>query len=231
MEHLTQFNWSKVGEYLSTICGKDANINLELMSLSEYLESETVRYDDLLWQAGIWKAIEKMSFVREIYWLMDMQRGRKKQVKLINTEKAQTLNNIKRPLQIVSGLQKFEEKTLKEESLFDSVIHLRDYLLGHYGQSYQFYKGNKDDIGTDKVTGEKFLQKTKGDYMIKLIKEIRALKWIPESPMLRDKNNYMQLFYEMKKKEKEKEEMEKAKAEAKEEIKKGKEKSKRSLKK
>lgn len=42
-------------------------------------------------------------------------------------------------------------------------------------------------MGPDKVTLERFLQKSNPDYMIKLSKEVRSLNWITESPALRGK--------------------------------------------
>lgn len=42
-------------------------------------------------------------------------------------------------------------------------------------------------MGVDKTTIERFVQKINPKYMIKLVKEIRQLNWIEDSPLLRSK--------------------------------------------
>lgn len=84
--------------------------------------------------------------------------------------------------------------------MLDSLEHLRTYIVAHPDMSYNS-TDEQDKLKFDKVRCERLIQKVKGDYMIKLRKEIRNLEWITESPVLRDQNNYMERFYEMKKNE------------------------------
>uniref|UniRef100_K3ZP11 Uncharacterized protein n=1 Tax=Setaria italica TaxID=4555 RepID=K3ZP11_SETIT len=187
VEHVRQFNWNKTGEYLSSFCGNKADVNLELNVLAELLKSENASYEDVMWQPGMWEAIVKMEFIREIYWIMDRQRDRKKECSFVRTEKGQVLYKIKSSLNVLSCVQQFTDWELKETNLLDSVVLLRDHV---------------SEMGPDKVTLERFLQKSNPDYMIKLSKEVRSLNWITESSALRDENNYMAMFCEMERVEK-----------------------------
>lgn len=199
VQDVINFNWYKAGEYLK-LFSKDAKFNSELEDLATFLTSDGVTYDDLLWRPGIWETNVKLEFIREIYWIMDRQRDEKKTKSLMSTEKGAELKKIKNHLNVSAFLQKFSEEKLEEDSLFDSVVLLRNKILGHFDEGYEFCKGSKDEIGTDNVTALRLLQKDSPEYMINLSQEIRKLKWIIESPVLRDQSNYMAMFYAMEKK-------------------------------
>ncbi|KAL6659864.1 hypothetical protein ACP70R_002693 [Stipagrostis hirtigluma subsp. patula] len=175
IQDVQQYNWSQIGQYLSKFCEPGTTVNLELKQLALFLKGGAVRYGELLWQPGIWEASVKLRFIREIYWIMDRQRGLRKTVKLENTEKAKDLQNIKHPLGILSCVKDFTSKELKEETLFDSLVHLRVYIVAHYHESYLFCP--EDDIGYDMVRRERLVQKAN------------------------DQNSYMGMFYEIKKQE------------------------------
>lgn len=106
-------------------------------------------YEDVMWQPGMWEAIVKMEFIREIYWIMDRQRDRKKECSFVRTEKGQVLYKIKSSLNVLSCVQQFTDWELKETNLLDSVILLRDHVVGHHGESYKFYKGPKVNVSTN----------------------------------------------------------------------------------
>ncbi|XP_006662963.1 uncharacterized protein LOC102699349 [Oryza brachyantha] len=202
-----RFNWRGVGLYLKKLYGDEKNVNEELKDLAAFLETGPkpeegqVTYDEILWHPGVWESIIKINFIREIFWLIDKDRDRLKTKKFIETEKGKALSKIKCTLGIAAGLKMFAGKELKENNLLDSLIHLRTYIAAHSDDSYNTYMGEKDKLECSKFNCERLLQKEKGDYMIKLRKEIRSLEWITESPVLRDKNDYMAMFYEMKRKE------------------------------
>ncbi|XBI79996.1 hypothetical protein VPH35_089278 [Triticum aestivum] len=206
VEELERYNWTSTGDYIKGYF-KGCVANDEIKHLVEFLKGASANYDDLHWEPGLWEADIKMQFIREIWWHVEQQRGSVKLIELRETEKGKVLNSIRRPLGIIECIRKLAEPEkaarIVEATLLDSVRHLRDSVVAHHGGSINAYQGAKEDV-RDKVNLERLIQKAKGDYMIKLVREIRPLKWITESPVLRDQNNYMECFYEMKQAEEKK---------------------------
>uniref|UniRef100_A0ACD5UYU2 Uncharacterized protein n=1 Tax=Avena sativa TaxID=4498 RepID=A0ACD5UYU2_AVESA len=201
-EDIEKYNWNSTGDYLSGFYKKD-DANEEMKHLAMFLKGQTVKevmYDELLWEPGLWEADLKMEYIREIWWHVDRQRDKNKTMKLKDTDNGKLLS-AKPPLGIIDCILKLLEAKhdkIVENTLMDSVEHLRDHIVAHQDLSYLAYQGPKDDVGVTKAIIERYVQKTKGDYMITLIRQIRPLGWIAQSPLVKDKGSYMDCFYQLK---------------------------------
>lgn len=178
---------------------------MELRELARFLTQGTVSYDDLLWQPGLWNANTKMEFIREIHFMIDMDRDAKNGQPYSHTEKGKQLLR-KKSLGLIHLMQEFPkpkdenkmEREHRDNNLLDSVLFLRNTIVAHYDDQYKGFSGQKEKIGTTKAQIERYVQRRKGDYMIELARAIKELRWFESSPLLRGKTDYMKGFYNMR---------------------------------
>lgn len=183
-------NWNNMGEYISQLCA-GCSANFEVTHLIDSLKNEAAKYDDLLWEAGLWDLTTKIYFLHEIFWCYDKAPGLKADlnerlplglqsciIKLNVREKANNeLSGVTPPI-------------MKEWSLYKSLHFLRVFLFAHQADILEKYSGPKGDI-QDRKSAERFVLEHKSDYMVRIIEEIRDLKCIKTSPYLRSRHNYM----------------------------------------
>ncbi|KAI5002801.1 hypothetical protein ZWY2020_027451 [Hordeum vulgare] len=178
---------------------------MELRELTRFLTQGTVRYDDLLWQPGLWNANTKMEFIREIHFMVDMDSGAKNKLPYAQKEKGKQLLK-KKSLGLIHLMREFTkpkdendmEREHRDNNLLDSVLFLRNKIVAHYDDEYKGFSGQKKKIGTTKAQIERYVQHNKGDYMIGLATAIKELGWFESSPLLRGKTDYMKVFYNMR---------------------------------
>ncbi|TVU25233.1 hypothetical protein EJB05_27722 [Eragrostis curvula] len=183
------------------------NNQIELFPMMLEPRNIFLRYDELLWKQGIWDVDTKMHFIREVFWLLDDQRNIKdpKRDTFAKTERGKKLMKQK-ALGLLPLMTQFsppkdhndQELAIKDDNMLHSFLFLRNKIVAHFDEEYIMFKGNKDDIGTSKFTRERYVRKSKPDYMIKLAKAIRALGWIQESPVTRGETDYMATFSKMR---------------------------------
>ncbi|KAK3137674.1 hypothetical protein QOZ80_5BG0455630 [Eleusine coracana subsp. coracana] len=208
-EDFVAAHWKEIARTISTLSGDQINAhgNEELKQLVALLSEGNVRYDELLWQPALWDAYTKMHFIREIFWLLDEQRD---QSDFHSDGFAKTARGKKlmkeKPLGLLSIMLLFTppmDKTrrplpIKDDHMLDSLTFLRHKIVAHYDEEYLQFKGDQREIGTSKFSVEKYIQRNRPDYMINLVKAIRKLGWIKESPAMRSATYYMKTFGEMK---------------------------------
>ncbi|TVU25225.1 hypothetical protein EJB05_27714, partial [Eragrostis curvula] len=181
-------NWKTVATYLTSLLEKfgvkpNEELNQLVTKLSHEMSNveEAMRYTDSLWEPGMWSVYTKIHFIREVFWCCDN-----------NTERADKLKS-KGSLGLESIITKLGFAN-PDKNLYDSLAFLRKKVVAHQDSTYREYKGVKDDVGIDKRTILTFVQKIKPSFMIKLVKEVRPLHWIQESPLLGSETTYMQPF-------------------------------------
>lgn len=183
-------NWNNTGKYIAQLYG-GWRANFEVSHLVDTLQEEAVRYIDLVWEAGLWDLSTKIYFLREIFWCYDNN----------TTRKADLIKRKPLELQNCIVTLEFEETTnegnvnqstkiMQETNLLKSLVFLRSFIFAHRAEILKRYTGPKDAF-QDEKSAERFVLKHKGDYMVRLIQEIRSLAWIKTSPYLRSRNNYM----------------------------------------
>uniref|UniRef100_M8BZP7 Uncharacterized protein n=1 Tax=Aegilops tauschii TaxID=37682 RepID=M8BZP7_AEGTA len=185
-------HWNEIGVCLNSLFGSGNQASMELRELARFLMQGTVSYDDLLWQPGLWNANTKMEFIREIHFMVDMDRDANNKLPYAQTKKGCQLAK-KKSLGLFDLMQEFTKpkdennipRERKEDHLLDSVLFLRNKIVAHYDDEYKAFSGQKEKIGTTKAQIERYVQHSKGDYMIKLARAIKELGWFDSSPLLR----------------------------------------------
>ncbi|XP_037450818.1 uncharacterized protein LOC119321082 [Triticum dicoccoides] len=173
LEAIRRANWTGLGLYLENLVGEDI-ASPEILQLIVVLKSPSVTFDDIMWEPALWDAKTRMSFIRRVAACIDWESlgGRARRLELKKLPALRLQGCIDK-----LGLQ------IDESTLIDSVTFLRNKVAAHYNETYSVYPGQKEDIGLERETIGRFLLKEKPDYMMKLIKHIRLLGWIPKSPI------------------------------------------------
>ncbi|XP_015615865.1 uncharacterized protein [Oryza sativa Japonica Group] len=188
VDELKVANWNGLGQLLQKL-HKNLGLHAELNHFAELLGKKTVKYEDLVWEAGLWEHNSKVQFIREIYWHYNNDEAKISQLKL------------RASLGLKSCIDKLEvnksrepNKEINDKSLYNSLFFLRVYMVAHRDDLIKGYSGAKETV-EDRKAVVRLLMKECPTYMVKLIAEIRHLGWIKESPFLRKDNQYMREFY------------------------------------
>jgi hypothetical protein len=193
VEMIRSTNWNRLGKYLQGLY-EGLTPNFEMENLAKFLGSESVNYEDLVWEAALWDLSTKLQFIREVFWCYDKNHIR---ISQLRAQKSLSLQSCIEKLDVNSNRDLAKKMT--DENLFTSLFFLRVCLLAHQDDTLKGYTGPKANI-EDKKSAEKFVLKESCDYMVNLILRIRSLEWIDQSPISRGKNHYMMEFYHPKKK-------------------------------
>uniref|UniRef100_A0A8R7U1P3 Uncharacterized protein n=1 Tax=Triticum urartu TaxID=4572 RepID=A0A8R7U1P3_TRIUA len=182
-------HWNEIGGCLNSLFGHGNQASMELRELARFLMQGTVSYDDLLWQPGLWNANTKIEFIREIHFMVDMDRDAKNKLPYAQTEKGGQL--MREPsLGLIHLMREFTkpkdenniEREHKDNNLLHSVLFLRNKIVAHYDDEYKGFSGQKEKIGTTKAQIERYVQHSKGDYMILLARAIKKFHFFDVSP-------------------------------------------------
>lgn len=188
-------NWNNVGKYIAQLSG-EWTVNFEVNHLVGRLKEEGVKYDDLVWEAGLWDLSTKVQFIREIFWFYDKNTTRLGE--LVKKDPLGLQSCIDRLGVMVTkdrGTPFETTEIMDERNLFNSLDFLRIFILAHQAKVLKGISGPKV-VAPDQKSAERFVSKKKPDYYVILIKEIRSLNWFKTSPFLRSGHNYMVDFQE-----------------------------------
>ncbi|XP_066338155.1 uncharacterized protein [Miscanthus floridulus] len=183
VDDVRSMNWESIGTYLKNFWSRfELTPNQELTQLFTLLTNteKSLIYSDLMWKPGLWDVDTKVHFIREVYWCIDNDSEKERKLKSISS------------LDLKSCITSLGF-TDKESNLFNSVMFLRKKVVAHMDDLYS-YRGAKDDMCRHKREIEIRVQKSRPDYMIKLVKHMQTLNWIPTSPLLRSSTTYIQPF-------------------------------------
>ncbi|KAL5203698.1 hypothetical protein ABZP36_008569 [Zizania latifolia] len=176
-------NWNGLGKFLTEL-HKNLKPHEELSHLSKLLGQQSVKYEDLVWEAGIWEFSTKLQFIREIYWCYDHNEARKDELKKRNALGLQScIDELK-----IKESRRPDDKII-ERNLYNSLFFLRVYMVAHQDVTVKGYSDTKVNVEDPKAIG-RLLMKNSPKHMVNLISYIRKFGWIRESPFLRTRTYY-----------------------------------------
>uniref|UniRef100_A0A0D3HM89 Uncharacterized protein n=1 Tax=Oryza barthii TaxID=65489 RepID=A0A0D3HM89_9ORYZ len=158
---------------------KDLKLHIELSHLSEELGKESVKYEDLVWEPGLWESSTKVQLVRDVYWCYNKNKNR------ISTLKNKTALGLKSCIdKLEVNKSRAPDKQINDDNLYESLFFLRVYMVAHKDDTIKGYSGTMEMMH-DKKAIVRLLMIERPEYMVTLISAIRKLGWIRQSPFLR----------------------------------------------
>ena len=88
------------------------------------------RYNNLLWEPGLWPMYAKIHFIREVFWCFDDKKARED---LLKSKTSLGLQNVIASLGFSNA----------DNNLYDSIQFLRKKVVAHQDSSYKSYIGEK----------------------------------------------------------------------------------------
>ncbi|XP_015617326.1 uncharacterized protein [Oryza sativa Japonica Group] len=168
-------NWNGLGQFLKKL-HKDLKLHIELSHLSEELGKESVKYEDLVWEPGLWESSTKVQLVRDVYWCYNKNKNR------ISTLKNKTALGLKSFIdKLEVNKSRAPDKQINDDNLYESLFFLRVYMVAHKDDTIKGYSGTMEMMH-DKKAIVRLLMIERPEYMVTLISAIRKLGWIRQSP-------------------------------------------------
>lgn len=88
------------------------------------------RYNNLLWEPGLWTVYTKIHFIREIFWSFNKKTERES---LLKSKKSLGLQTVIANLGFSNA----------DNDLYDSIMFLRKKIVAHQDSAYEKYSGKK----------------------------------------------------------------------------------------
>ncbi|CAN6306059.1 unnamed protein product [Urochloa humidicola] len=182
-------NWNGLSKFLKEL-GVNIKPNSELANLAALFGEDSVTFDGLVWESALWKIRTKLQFIREVFWCYDKNESR---ITMLQKRKSLGLQTCIDKLE--ANKSRGEYKEFDDKNLYSSIFFLRVYVVSHQDDTIKHSNQKVLGLVEDQRSILRLLAKEKADYMTNLIREIRSLKCIETSPLLRQGNDYMKEFY------------------------------------
>lgn len=88
------------------------------------------RYNDLLWEPGLWTVYTKIHSIREVFWSFNKKATREA---LLKSKTSLGLKNVISSLGFSNA----------DNDLYDSIMFLRKKIVAHQDSAYEKYSGKK----------------------------------------------------------------------------------------
>lgn len=94
------------------------------------------RYEDLVWEPGLWESSTKVQLVRDVYWCYNKNKNR------ISTLKNKTALGLKSFIdKLEVNKSRAPDKQINDDNLYESLFFLRVYMVAHKDDTIKGYSG------------------------------------------------------------------------------------------